>query len=1094
MSRKKSTPLNIVLDGEVSSLSRNRQQYHYLYGSTDERSHLDPLGDSPTAHSPTATDQDSLVGEGLVHTDNEQDEDFLTPTNSDHERSNDSQQLIMTTGNSVKSINGNGSRDVHTPSGLVNHVRLWNHRTHRCRRNHPILYCSAVAGTLSAVIVLLAIVFFPESIIASVAFPGSKYEYSYYFKIPFPKVDRADYGDPVANFLSTELLDPAFFSRGPTESREFIFPFPTGAFWTNLVLPPTADRGLSYPIVVYPYGYKWSDSLLQVSYPAQHRVEDSKAIHDYFFPDLTLSVSESTQRRHIVYFDALSVTLRWYLNNGGHMETYLVQGSPYVTVKYDNVTPVIQAFSVFKNVLCPREDERDSLTMLEGQQRRKRRLSFGICESAVDDAGKFVTLRGVQFVLQTQEGMSWLLFTSEPVELVFDTQLRTTVSSSSRFRGIMRLALIPSSRTADIGSSNASATQIAASTGLQRLVYHAGVYPVRGDVGWTVRSTDSVAVGFKAAAKSISGAVGGATDSRANAASAASSSVGFGEIATINFQFTTASFSPAASGASPKSLLMLALPHHAQRLPSTSQLGGDQFDLLYRCIKGPMRPILGSSWSYDEPLLPIGFEMLGATAATERRIQLQNPVVTSWIVKSLIEDIQLAQPTLDENIYGFGKQSARLAQLVQISHALKSALDGTNQTDAAGTSMDEHARQSFATYAQDLNDVFDRAIDSLSTALEHFLTNNVADYLVYDSNLGGMVTINGLRSKDADFGNGRYNDHHFHYGYILYACAVMGKMDRGFVQKFGNAVDAIYFDVANDSNFVSQKAKGVFFPAARHKSWFDGHSFASGLFPFGNGKSQESSSEAVNCYYGALLWSLVRHGAAEDPLSDSSMQTDFARVLLATEVSGAQMYWHMRPPMPSSKVDAFKTSVYSPQFSQNYMVGNLGMLDAIASTWFGTESLYVHMINEIPVTAVTEALFDIAYVEQEYNNVLKPLGEVEMAWQGYLVCNHAIVNASNAWLEAQRLFSPQLDSALSKSQVLFWVATRPKFIASGHASSVDAEILSSNPGARPIGGRDDSPFQIERNSCSLYPRCAKEGLTGACCPTVSGILLECCSS
>ena len=35
------------------------------------------------------------------------------------------------------------------------------------------------------------------------------------------------------------------------------------------------------------------------------------------------------------------------------------------------------------------------------------------------------------------------------------------------------------------------------------------------------------------------------------------------------------------------------------------------------------------------------------------------------------------------------------------------------------------------------------------------------------------------------------------------------------------------------------------------------------------------------------------------------------------------------------------------------MVGNVGMLDAICSTWFGTQNLYVHMINFLPVTSKT---------------------------------------------------------------------------------------------------------------------------------------------
>jgi len=171
-----------------------------------------------------------------------------------------------------------------------------------------------------------------------------------------------------------------------------------------------------------------------------------------------------------------------------------------------------------------------------------------------------------------------------------------------------------------------------------------------------------------------------------------------------------------------------------------------------------------------------------------------------------------------------------------------------------------------------------------------------------------------------------------------------------------------------------------------------------GLFAFGNGKSQESSSEAVNCYYGAYLWSLVKHGAATDPEADFSAQTDFARLLLATEIRGAQMYWHMTPQEAvnsknsSVPVPASTTTVYNNEFSQNYMVGNLGMMDAVSSTWFGTDPLYVQLINEIPVTAITEDLFDRAYVTKEYKNVLEPLGDVQMAWQGYLVCNHAIVD------------------------------------------------------------------------------------------------------
>ena len=43
------------------------------------------------------------------------------------------------------------------------------------------------------------------------------------------------------------------------------------------------------------------------------------------------------------------------------------------------------------------------------------------------------------------------------------------------------------------------------------------------------------------------------------------------------------------------------------------------------------------------------------------------------------------------------------------------------------------------------------------------------------------------------------------------------------------------------------------FPKARHEDFYAGHSWASGIFFMGQGKAQESSSEAANAYYGAYL-------------------------------------------------------------------------------------------------------------------------------------------------------------------------------------------------------------------------------------------------
>merc|ERR1712176_947755 len=179
----------------------------------------------------------------------------------------------------------------------------------------------------------------------------------------------------------------------------------------------------------------------------------------------------------------------------------------------------------------------------------------------------------------------------------------------------------------------------------------------------------------------------------------------------------------------------------------------------------------------------------------------------------------------------------------------------------------------------------------------------------------------------------------------------------------------------------------------------------------------------------------------------------------------------MTPPDQSNAA-----SVYNAEFSENYMVGNIGMLDAICSTWFGTPKLYVHMINFIPLTSVTGELFKRSYVSEEYENVLAGLGEVEMAWRGFVVADHAIIDPTAAWKEAQDLFSPTLDAGLSKSQVLYWIATREGFNATN--------ITSGDEGDQ--NNEHESNSTGDGASCSAHAGCSALGLTGSCCPTLDG--------
>jgi endo-1,3(4)-beta-glucanase len=308
-------------------------------------------------------------------------------------------------------------------------------------------------------------------------------------------------------------------------------------------------------------------------------------------------------------------------------------------------------------------------------------------------------LRGVQFIFKTPEGVSWIMFASEPINLVYDAVHKNRISSSAPFTGIIRLAYVPARDAAD--------KTVDSSTGLRRLIYHAGVYPVGGQVSWEFHYPSS-----------------------ATAKSTAEKMDSTGKYATVHLSYATHTMTDnnLRPNSPANALLMLSLPHHAQLLPKNALLNQKHFDLSYRCIKGPMTPVLGSTWSYDEPLPDLDFD--GPLRDIDHH-------VAQSILDQVEKDITTVLPTVTEDIYGFGKQVARIAQLAHISSRLQRPKNGNETTP-------DRASELLA-----------KSSELLSGFLERFLSDQVVDGLVFDSNLGGLVSKNGLSDKAADFGNGR---------------------------------------------------------------------------------------------------------------------------------------------------------------------------------------------------------------------------------------------------------------------------------------------------------------------------------------------------
>jgi hypothetical protein len=223
--------------------------------------------------------------------------------------------------------------------------------------------------------------------------------------------------------------------------------------------------------------------------------------------------------------------------------------------------------------------------------------------------------------------------------------------------------------------------------------------------------------------------------------------------------------------------------------------------------------------------------------------------------------------------------------------------------------------------------------------------------------------------------------------------------------------------------------------------------------------------------------------------------TDFSRLLLAMEIRGARTYWHMLPNSIFGNHTQSRLHVYPPDFEENYMVGNVGMLDVAVNTWFGTDPLYIHMINAIPITAATNLLFGKDYVRYEYPFLMEGRSEVEMAWRGYTTSIHSIIDADSAWIEAQDLVSYELDAALSKSQVLYFISQQPGFGAkTGQTSPTHSQTPFPDKSVSSSTSTSSSSSSSSSSSlCGSFPKCVADKLAGDCCPTSSNIFLDCCN-
>jgi len=519
-------------------------------------------------------------------------------------------------------------------------------------------------------------------------------------------------------------------------------------------------------------------------------------------------------------------------------------------------------------------------------------------------------------------------------------------------------------------------------------------------------------------------------------------------------------------------LLMLALPHHAAALRL-----GKQNLTAWQCIKGRMSAVIGTEWHLHVPKLPSAKFHYASASRDPATVELV--VHTDIDALSTIDEVALARTA---GIYSSGKRATRLAGLAL-------AADAVHSHDAARTAALAAAR-----------------------AVSPWLDPKTK-LLAFDLTYGGICTLAGLQDVNADFGNGNYNDHHYHYGYLLYASAIVLNIlgpDRGFkalagkdesvpishkeIHRVQAALAALIADIAApfsaESWWINLFPSKIFPPVARHKDFYDGHSYASGLFPMEDGKSQESVSEAAHCYYAVALLASV--------LNDNALQ-EWAMLLAATEIHAARFYWHIHDTA---------TDIYPEQFTDaNSIVAVVGAGDLSAHVWFGANPAFAHLVNALPFTPLTEHLLLAPYVFRAVEQVGKALNSKtnELAtWRSLDIQLAAIVDPdaamhtvlSLAFTDDDQLRNaPPLDTTQSLGSLLYWVTTRPYDPPVAQNEKMYHGGLSSNMWAHHEKKNMTTKVQYNyasTSSCAEHPKCRNLGMTGDCCPTKAGVQLWCC--
>mmetsp|Transcript_13335 Transcript_13335/g.21918 ORF Transcript_13335/g.21918 Transcript_13335/m.21918 type:complete len:1036 (-) Transcript_13335:37-3144(-) len=439
--------------------------------------------------------------------------------------------------------------------------------------------------------------------------------------------------------------------------------------------------------------------------------------------------------------------------------------------------------------------------------------------------------------------------------------------------------------------------------------------------------------------------------------------------------------------------IMFALPHHLE------SLSDKESSMCFHTFHGRTCLVHGTTWD-----LPVKH------GAPQSFLADRPPLahVIPAIARALKVDIkfQFSSNVLRgaADTYFPAKIMSKVGRVIEIAYELKQLSDGVapDYADADESTVVESASAAAAVDLPSDSEI-ESLLDELQESVEIFLKpggkaekGGEAEFL-FDESWGGFLNCGckytfdkespdkgtcsnvfpscpALADVNEDFGNGFYNDHHFHYGYHCYAAAVVAKHRPEWGKRMYERVLMYVRDIANPSYFDKH------YPMFRQKDFYLGNSWAAGLMSMElspHGREQESSSEAIAAFEGISLFGAAMMSAFKDDaenLESARLVRNVGEFLTSMEIEAANRFWHVWGEQEgstsnSSVVKDSTLSTHTNTYSSLYTKKVVGMMhDTMASfqTWFAPQDVVSYGIQLIPFTAVAQRRDDPEWTKELY--------------------------------------------------------------------------------------------------------------------------------